>query len=144
MISDLIRVIIESDGVLIVDSDAKWYIVTIIIKSQVNDNQGSFTCDEQIRLIKAFSLQNAFDKASGLGKNEETSYLNVDGQLVSWLFVGVESIELMEDGIVDGIELRSRLFGHSYPEKLVQSRENLALDKEAKKSIRDEDLPVDE
>jgi hypothetical protein len=120
----------------------QWYVVTIIIKSETESVSGPFTCDEQIRMVSAQNIQDAFNKAIKFGEDEEVSYENADGEKVSWKFVGVESIEALEESIRDGIEIRSRMFGHNTPEDLIIQDSDSMREGNSKRSLRDEDLPA--
>ncbi len=105
----------------------KWYVATLIIKSRLTDRvQESWTCDEQVRLLRASSEQIAYEKAIMLGQQEEHSYPAVDGGMVYWEFVGLADLaELDAESIQDGIEIKSRLFSHPDPAALIQTRSEL-------------------
>ena len=103
-----------------------WYIATLVIASKAGADEVQ-TCEEQIRAIRAPNAESAYEKALIVGKNEEHSYLNVYGQTVTWAFVGLENLEVVDDSMRDGVEIRSRLFGHKTPSKLVRSKAELSV-----------------
>jgi uncharacterized protein DUF4288 len=105
----------------------KWYIATLIIRSRVGDEPGPYTCDEQIRVIRAFNADAAYEKAVQISTGEEQTYENSDGENVFWEFVGLEDLEELDSAIRDGTDIRSRLFGHPNPESLVSLRERLQI-----------------
>ncbi len=103
----------------------RWYVATLLVRIRVEDDQPheAYTCDEQIRVLRATNDTEAFEKAMALGRNEETSYKNGDGQSVFWEFVGLISLEpLMDDAIEDGTEIKSHLFSHVDSSSLVLPR----------------------
>lgn len=104
----------------------QWYAATLIIRDRVEDQQKSSTCDEQIRLIQTRSAEKAYKKAYKLGKAQETVYLNVAGEMVYREFVGLQDLSLIEAQIADGVEIRSRVFSHEAPEKLVHTQDELS------------------
>lgn len=109
-------------------SENKWYVATLIMVCKVENEPGPWTCDEQICVIRATSEQLAYEKALQLGEDSATSYQNVYGQTVQWSFVGLGNLEeILADAIRDGTEIRSRLFGHNEPSKLVLAKEQLSV-----------------
>ena len=104
-----------------------WYIATLVVRSKVEDDPDVQTCDEQIRAIRAPDAEAAYKKALQIGKQEEHSYKSIDGQTVTRVFVGLENLEALEDSMHDGVEIRSRLFGHKTPASLVRSKVDLSV-----------------
>ena len=107
----------------------QWYVATLIVQCRVGDQQdGPFTCDEQIRLIRAVDAEEAYQKALQLGKGEEVVYQNSDGEDVFWEFVGLEDLEeLFDKTISDGREIRSRLSEQDRPSELVCDKAALSV-----------------
>jgi Domain of unknown function (DUF4288) len=125
----------------------QWYVATLIIRCRVEDDPDPYTCDEQVRLIRARSPEKAYKKALKLGKKEEDSYTNVYGGMVYWEFVGFEDIAELESRIADGVEIRSRLFGHANPDSLVHAKNKLFRiggSPRPEYRIINEDIPVDD
>lgn len=104
-----------------------WYIATLVIASKVADSDDVQTCEEQIRAIRAPNAETTYEKALIVGKNEEHTYPNVYGQTVTWAFVGLENLEALDDSVHDGVEIRSRLFGHKMPSSLIPSKADLTV-----------------
>ncbi len=78
-----------------------WYLAKLIF--QVRSGEGAHTpqFDEQWRLIRADEVGWAFEKASVLGRLDESSFLNERSEMVSWKFIEVVDIHLigtLEDG----------------------------------------------
>ena len=106
----------------------KWFIATLIIRSRVGNNSNEAQlCDEQVRLIKAPDEDTAYAKASELGKEEEVSYQNEYGQIVTWEFIGLADLEELDATIRDGTEIRSRLFHNDNPKNLVADKTKLTV-----------------
>ncbi len=104
----------------------QWYAATLIMRDRVEDQQKSYTCDEQIRLIHARTAEKAYKKAYKLGKAQETVYLNVAGEMVYREFVGLQDLSLIEAALDDGAEIRSRIFSHDAPQTLVHTQNELS------------------
>jgi hypothetical protein len=85
-----------------------WYIAKIVfnIKAENTDHMPQF--DEQLRLIEADSMEEAFLKARGLGLGEEDSFLNDKCNTVKWEFINVSEIVPLKK-LEDGMELYSRI-----------------------------------
>lgn len=112
-------------------NSSSWYVVTIIIKCEINGLSlvsGEWSCIQSIHLIKASSNSDAFEKATLLGKEKETSYMNSGGELVEWKFVGLENLEnLTRKTISDGLEIWGRYFQSNNPSALVVNKERLSI-----------------
>jgi hypothetical protein len=109
--------------------DNNWYVAKLIIQCKVEgEDTGPWTIDEQVRVLRAPDPNTAHMKAMALGKQQETSYENMYGKLVSWEFVGLGDLEqLFDDSIVDGTEITSRLLTTSSPSGLISSKDNLQV-----------------
>ena len=107
----------------------KWYVTTLILQCKVgNQDTGPWTCQEQIRILKAGSNSEAYQKASELGKEEEHSYTNIDGESVVWEFIGVEDLEeLSENKISDGVEIRTRVWKEDNPLEFIREKKDLTV-----------------
>lgn len=104
-----------------------WYVATLIMRCIVgNNHQGPVTCDEQIRVIHATDDNEAYEKAVRLGAQQQDVYQNSYGEPVSWEFVGLANLEeLLADAILDGTEIRGRIFSADDPAKIVRQRDDL-------------------
>ncbi|MEP2669517.1 MAG: DUF4288 domain-containing protein [Cyclobacteriaceae bacterium] len=83
-----------------------WYIAKVAfnIVSGSGDHTPQF--DEQYRLIKGESMEEAYLKAEHIGLNEEEVMLNQKNELVKWDFVGVSELYPVNE-LRDGMELFS-------------------------------------
>ena len=104
-----------------------WYVATLVIACRVEDDSEDLTCDEQIRIIRAPNAEIAYEKALKIGQDEENSYQNMYGQTVTWAFVGLDDLDELDNTIHDGVEIRSRLFGHRNPASLVRTKADLSV-----------------
>lgn len=78
-----------------------WYLVklTFLVRSGAGTHTPQF--DEQWRLIRADEVAWAHEKATVLGRLEETHFLNDRPETVEWKFievVDIQKISSMEDG----------------------------------------------
>lgn len=64
--------------------------------------------DEQLRLIAAADEDEAFEKATSIGKDEEDSFYNLKQQLVRWQFINVSELYHLNE-LIDGAEMYSRV-----------------------------------
>ncbi len=85
-----------------------WFIVKLVhrIVCGNGDHQPQF--DEQLIMVQASNLKDAYKKGYDIGKNAETVFPNEQQQLVKWEFVNVAEIHSMNQES-DGIELFSRI-----------------------------------
>ncbi len=108
-----------------------WYVITIVVKCKVAEGPvmpGEWGCSQDIHLVRAADREAAYERALEIGKSAETSYLNDQGQLVKWEFVGLENVEELASRVIrDGMEIWSRIFYTSDPEALVVGKEGLSV-----------------
>jgi hypothetical protein len=85
-----------------------WYIAKLVFAIQSIDYDHKPQFDEQLRLIAAGTLEEAFVKARLLGITNETSFLNTKRKTVRWSFVDVAELKLLQK-LTDGLELYSNI-----------------------------------
>ena len=89
----------------------KWYVSEVIVRCRVGKSCKRKTLyDRQIKVLRASTDEEAYERALELGKAENHSYKNSAGEKVFWEFVGLGNLEtLHEKKISDGTEIHSRL-----------------------------------
>lgn len=86
----------------------KWYLAKIVFQIVCGDGDHMAQFDEQLRLIAASNEDEAFEKASTMGKKEEDTFYNLKQQLVRWQFVNVSELYHLSE-LIDGAEMYSRI-----------------------------------
>jgi hypothetical protein len=86
----------------------KWFIAKLVFNISTAGSQHKPQFDEQLRLIVAGHMEEAFIKARMLGLKEEESYLNDTLKQVKWEFINVSEI-LPLTTLEDGMELYSQV-----------------------------------
>lgn len=86
----------------------KWYLAKIVFQIICGDGEHMAQFDEQLRLIHALNEDEAFNKATSIGKNEEDSFYNHRQQLVRWQFINVSELYHLSE-LIDGAEMYSRI-----------------------------------
>src|SRR3954464_10338756 len=84
----------------------KKYLVKLMFNINIDNGNNTSEFDEQIRVVEANSLENAFYKARSLGKKEEETFLDAESKMVSWNFIDVAEVYPLEE-IKDGEQLYS-------------------------------------
>lgn len=85
-----------------------WYLVKVVFRIICGDGEHTAQFDEQLRLIKATSKEEAFHKAHMLGLKEQEVFFNQNEQLVQWQFVSISELYRLNK-LEDGAELYSRI-----------------------------------
>lgn len=85
-----------------------WYLIKLVfrIMTGCGDHQGQF--DEQYRLVRAASPDEARQKGRAIGFEEETCFKNQKGEEVRWSFVEVAQTSFLGQ-LHDGIEVFSQI-----------------------------------
>lgn len=84
----------------------KKYLVKLMFNVNIDNGSNTSEFDEQIRVIEAHNLENAFYKARSIGRKEEETFLNNENKLVSWNFIDVAELYPLEE-IKDGEQVYS-------------------------------------
>src|SRR5918993_2689682 len=85
-----------------------WYISKLVFNISAENTNHKPQFDEQLRLISADSMEEAFIKARKLGIREEDSFINHQDNRVNWEFINVSEIVAL-NSIEDGMELYSQI-----------------------------------
>jgi hypothetical protein len=85
-----------------------WFIAKLVFNISTAQQNHKPQFDEQLRLICAETLEEAFLKARKLGLGNEDSFLNDTEHRVKWEFINVAEI-LPINSLEDGIELYSQV-----------------------------------
>lgn len=85
-----------------------WYLTKMVFRILCGDGNHTAQFDEQLRLIAASSMEEAFHKAQSLGMRSEELFFNQHQQLVQWRFISVSELYLLQE-MIDGAELYSRV-----------------------------------
>ena len=85
-----------------------WYLAKIVYRIVCGAGEHTPQFDEQLRLIDAASLADAFAKAASIGVDEEETFSNQKQQMVQWQFVNVAELYHLS-GLVDGAEVYSQI-----------------------------------
>jgi hypothetical protein len=103
----------------------RWYVTVLIVECRVGKNAAELW-DQQVRLVRALSPQEALAQANRLGQAENTRYKNSEGKLVAWRFVGLgELAELDGSALRSGVEVLSTLTRECRPRILRKHQLNV-------------------
>jgi hypothetical protein len=81
-----------------------WYSVAVQRAVFVGDT-GIQSLWDSVFLVRAPDRTSAHERALTLGKSKEEEYVNANGESIRLALVGVTSIDLIGDEIVDGTEV---------------------------------------
>jgi len=87
-----------------------FYSARLLIVALVDDGRPRKThlWDESIVVFRARDFDHAFERALEIGRSHETEYLNGDQQMLRWVLVKIENVNLVGKK-VDGAEVASSL-----------------------------------
>jgi|SRR5215204_129556 len=86
----------------------KWYIAKMVYRIICGNGDHTAQFDEQLRLIAAGDEEEAFEKATHIGQEEQDSFLNQKNEWVRWQFVNISELYCLSR-LIDGAELYSRI-----------------------------------
>lgn len=96
-----------------------WYLAKIIFRIICGDGDHKPQFDEQLRLVAAPNNDDAFSKATAIGRQEAQSFLSEHGKLVQWQFIDVSELYKISE-LIDGAELYSRITETDCPDMYIQ------------------------
>jgi Domain of unknown function (DUF4288) len=82
----------------------QWFSTAVRLRTAV-DGASSVTDARSVFVFRARDWESARERALELGRGAEESYLNGDGQRVERRLLGVETLDLLGDELVDGREV---------------------------------------
>lgn len=85
-----------------------WYLAKMVFRIICGDGNHTAQFDEQLRLVAAGSLEEAYHKAQLMGGKEEEMFFNNNQQLVQWQFISVSELYQLHE-LIDGAEVYSRI-----------------------------------
>lgn len=85
-----------------------WYLAKIVYRIISGTNTEDAQFDEQLRLIRAKTKEDAFCKSREIGEKEQEVFFNASQQLVEWKFINVSELYKLGE-MIDGAELYSRI-----------------------------------
>jgi hypothetical protein len=95
----------------------EWFSARARFHSTIGgEEQPDDLCEWVVYLVSGETTDEVGLKAEAIGRGNETSYQNEDGNLVSWVFEEIEEIQsLCETDLYDGMEVYSRLYRRNGP-----------------------------
>ncbi len=78
-----------------------WYISKIVFRIVIDEKPTS-QFDEQIRLVEAENMEEAFAKAQQIGLREQETFLSVNQQECKWTYLGtthLNPLNALQDGV---------------------------------------------
>src|SRR5436190_1258095 len=87
-----------------IPKDAKWYLADTIMEIKVDGDNG-ITIDSNLKLVRADSPEEAYEKALLLGEESEVVYDNLDGKKVTIRFCGLRDLYVIYEELEHGAEI---------------------------------------
>lgn len=93
-----------------------WHSVALIFRSDIERVTNIRPLlEERVVLFDAIGEQEAMKAAERHGGREVHSYKNVRGEDVSWKFVGIDKIHVLDSATADGWEVAAKFTRRSWP-----------------------------
>lgn len=93
------------------NTDQSFYIAVILYESSSDALDYQPLYQESFVLLKAASLEEAESKALAHARQEEVSYQNENGEIITWALRQIVDVNsVLEDELCDGAELYTRHF----------------------------------
>jgi len=77
----------------------QWFIAVLVFESRIVEDPADYdaSVDVQYRLVRAVDAETAYERALALGKRDQHSYKNCDGNTCEWFFAGLEDLRMVDD-----------------------------------------------
>jgi len=105
-----------------------WYLVKLVFSIDRADKTNKAEFDEQLRLVSAGSVADAYLKAKVMGQKLQNGFYDESNSRVVWSFVDVAEVILLGD-IEDGAEVYSSTHETEEKENFINSvrRKGMAI-----------------
>jgi hypothetical protein len=87
-----------------VPADAKWWLADLIVEFTFEGEVGNLV-HYNLTLVRADSAEEAYSKSLRRGAENESTYTNSEGKLVTVRFRGLRNLYVISDDLEDGAEL---------------------------------------
>ena len=87
-----------------IPKDARWYLADIVLEHRI-DGDSQNVVHVNTHLVEAGSPDEAYEKATALGRAGEHEYENTDGHCVRVVFRGLRELNVIHEPLEDGAEL---------------------------------------
>ncbi|MEH2049268.1 DUF4288 domain-containing protein [Nostoc sp.] len=87
-----------------IPKNATWYIAELVIECNVEGNPHN-VIHVNVVLVRAYSPEEAFEKAEELGDESNSTYLNPKNQTVTFTYRGLRDLNVIHDELEHGAEL---------------------------------------
>ncbi len=108
-----------------------WYLAKLVFSIDISESTVKAEFDEQFRLIKANSEEEAYYKAKSLGKSLQSSFYNANNKMVNWRFIDASELNLINE-LSDGVEIYSNTVETKEKESFINSVLQKAMGIQAK------------
>jgi len=126
-----------------IPSDAEWYVADLVEEIHVTGRKRQTVYINTV-LIRAASPDEAFKKATRIGKKSNTKYKNTYGELVVCRFHGVRELNVIHEPLEDGCEIFFRSKPNMTQEgikRMVSKRADLAVFRVTRATTRGRSFP---
>ena len=103
------------------------YIAKLVFNINIGNGENKTQFDEQTWLIKADSIETAFEKARLKGKEEEASWVNQNNKQVSWEFIDVSGLYILEDAEEEKAPIYSTTYENKDSDSFIHSVANKSM-----------------
>src|ERR1700733_3993714 len=92
------------DTMSFIPPNSKWYLAEIVLEFTFEGHTKN-TVHTNVVLIRADSPDDAYTRAEELGRAENTSYMNPDGEIVTVRYRGLRDLNVIQGELEHGTEL---------------------------------------
>jgi len=85
-----------------------WFLAKIVYQIICGDGDHTPQFDEQVRLLSAYTAEEAWQKSNNIGLQEEDIFYNQQQQIVQWKFIAVAELHALDE-LTDGAEVYSQI-----------------------------------
>ncbi|POY38017.1 DUF4288 domain-containing protein [Solitalea longa] len=86
----------------------EWFIAKLVYQIQSGEGNHRPQFDEQLRLIQADDFSSALSKAKEVGIDQQSTFFNINKELVSWKFVDIVALDKV-NSVSDKSEVYSEI-----------------------------------
>ena len=117
---------------------ANWYLADLVVEVRV-EGAGKSVVHFDLHMIRAKDATEAYDKALRIGNGKSKQYLREDGNLISFIFRGLNDLVAVDEEFEDG----ARILFRSQPEMTEEEIQHVVTPRDYLRAVQVEGVHDD-
>ena len=77
------------------------FVAVLVLQSRLGERDDNPIVDHQVRLVRAANAASAYTRALRLGADENSTFKDPDGRVITWEFLGLSELDRLDEAQLD-------------------------------------------